>query len=117
MQQARGIQVAPLIEAARNAAGISVAQLAEELGVEQTTIRRLENGRRTPTGIEINAIARAIRTNTAPIETRIRRARVDGRIVELEREVAWIERLVHESGNGHHGLIDEPQLSNGGGPR
>ena len=83
MQQVRGIQVAPLIGAARRAAGMSAEQLAEELGVERTTIRRLETGRRTPTRIEINAIANVINTSTAPIENRIRRARVDGRIVEL----------------------------------
>jgi transcriptional regulator with XRE-family HTH domain len=117
--QPRGIQVAPLIRAARRGAGLSVAQLAEELGVGKTTVRDLETGRRTVTGVEVRAIARAIETSVAPLEDRIRRARVDGRIVELEREVSWIERtLLQQNGDGHHG-IHEQQLSlgtNGGGP-
>jgi transcriptional regulator with XRE-family HTH domain len=119
--QARGIQVAPLIRAARRAAGLSVNQLAEELGVGKTTVRDLETGRRIATGIEVAAIARAIDTSVAPLEDRIRRARVDGRIVDLEREVSWIERLMLENGHGHGPVpIYEHQLSlgtNGGGPR
>jgi hypothetical protein len=49
----------------------------------------------------VAAIARAIDTSVAPLERRIRRAKVDGRLVEPEREVAWFERsLVHTNGGG-----------------
>jgi transcriptional regulator with XRE-family HTH domain len=110
--QPRGTQVGPLVRAARRSAGLSLTQLARELGVGKTTIHDLEVGRRSVTGVEVVATARALDSSVAPIEDRIRRTRVDGRIVELEREVAWIERLMHTNGNGN-GLIDEPQLSNG----
>jgi transcriptional regulator with XRE-family HTH domain len=98
--QVRGIQVGPLLEAARHAAGMSVAQLADELGITRTTYRRIETGERNPTGIELNTIARVIETSVAPLETRVERAKVNRRIVDLQREIAWIERSVATNGNG-----------------
>jgi transcriptional regulator with XRE-family HTH domain len=95
-----------MIRAARRGAGISVDQLARELGVGRTTIRNLEAGRRIATGIEVAAIAKAIETSVQPLEERIKKARVDSRIVELEREVSWIERLVHQNGNGHRPTVE-----------
>ena len=88
--QPRGIQVAPLIRAARRSASLSINQLAEELGVGRTTVVSLETGRRSATGVEVATIARVIEASVAPLEERLRRARFDNRLVSSS--VSWLVR-------------------------
>lgn len=73
-----GIKVGRLIRVARTGAGVSQLELAHELGVHVSTVRRLESGWRLPTAVEISAIVKAV-----------------------EAETAWAERLLGLSRNGH----------------
>jgi DNA-binding transcriptional regulator YiaG len=54
-----------LIRTARVASGVSQDRLARELGVSVATVRRLENGWRAPTSIEVNSIVRVLQMETA----------------------------------------------------
>jgi transcriptional regulator with XRE-family HTH domain len=76
MRTRSGIRTGRLLRTARVAAGVSQLELARELGVHVSTVRRLENNFRQPTAIELESIVRV-----------------------LQMEAAWIERML--SLNGH----------------
>jgi transcriptional regulator with XRE-family HTH domain len=92
MRTRSGTKTGKLIRTARIAAGISQLELARELDVHVSTIRRLENDWRVPTAIEVAAIVRV-----------------------LQMEAAWAEWLIARAvpRARPNGLLSEPELSNG----
>lgn len=83
----------------RKAQGLSVARLAERVGVTEGAIRHYESGIRTPGGEQLEKIARALDASPKMLEDHgIESARdLVGALLQLEDEFGLVP---NESGNG-----------------